>query len=219
MRYIENSELLEDVLTFNDFIHNGANEGVRRRSQVTEDKEKALLVTEYNGHMYPTKMTDDEPYRTNHLKRHAKVLDAVAASREHAGSFGWCMADYNTHRDFGSRDQICYHGVLDIFRNKKPAAYLYSSQKEDEPVLVLNSTLDIGDHPAGMLRDIVIMTNLDKVKLYQGDKFFGELEPSEEYRSLTHPPILIESLEGAWGNKSEGYRLETILPTLMKLYL
>ena len=26
------------------------------------------------------------------------------------------MSDYNTHKDFGSGDRICYHGVTDLFR-------------------------------------------------------------------------------------------------------
>lgn len=211
IRCIENSELLEDVYTFNDFIHNGTNEGIRKRSRVTDDKKKALLVTEYNGHMYPTKMIDDEVHRTNHVKRHFVVLNAVAGSEEHAGSFGWCMADYNTHRDFGSGDQICYHGVLDIFRNKKPAAHVYSSQKEDEVILEINSSLDIGDYPAGLIRDVVIMTNCEKIRFYQGDEMMGEFYPSDTYGNLQHPPIWIDEISGNWGDKSKGFRIEGII--------
>ena len=46
-----------------------------------------------------------------------------------AGSFGWCMTDYNTHREFGSGDRISYQGVMDLFRNPKLSAAVYASQK------------------------------------------------------------------------------------------
>ena len=87
--------------------------------------------------MFPTKPFDDEEHRTEHAIRHANVLNAVAQEPDIAGSFGWCMFDYNTHKDFGSGDRICYHGVMDMFRNPKLAAAVYSSQQEDTPVLEL----------------------------------------------------------------------------------
>lgn len=97
--------------------------------------------------MFPTKPFDDEEHRTEHAIRHANVLNAVAQEPDIAGSFGWCMFDYNTHKDFGSGDRICYHGVMDMFRNPKLAAAVYSSQQEDTPVLELSSSMDIGEHP------------------------------------------------------------------------
>ncbi len=45
------------------------------------------------------------------------------ATENISGCIGWCMADYNTHKDFGSGDRICHHGVTDIFREPKFAAY------------------------------------------------------------------------------------------------
>ena len=47
------------------------------------------------------------------------------------GAIGWCAFDYNTHREFGSGDRICYHGVRDIFRLPKFAAY--ALRKPDRP--------------------------------------------------------------------------------------
>ena len=88
-----------------------------RKSAVTSDNSKPYLISEYNGHMYPTKSYDWEEHRVWHAMRHASVLDAVAGEADIAGSFGWCMFDYNTHKDFGSGDRICYHGVMDMFRN------------------------------------------------------------------------------------------------------
>ncbi len=71
------------------------------------------------------------------------------ASGEHAGCFGWCMFDYPTHKDCGSGDRVCYHGVMDMFRNPKLAAAVYASQSDESPVLAVGSSMDIGDYPAG----------------------------------------------------------------------
>ena len=90
-------------------------------SDILPDKTIHILITEYNGHMYPTKAFDWEEHRLEHALRHARVIDAVGKQTDIAGSFGWCMFDYNTHKDFGSGDRICYHGVTDMFRNPKLA--------------------------------------------------------------------------------------------------
>lgn len=210
VRCFKHSELLEDVYTYNDFFHNGENAGVEPKHKVTRDKTHAYLVTEYNGHMFPTKMFDDEPHRTSHIKRHYRVLSDVAASADHAGSFGWCMADYNTHRDFGSGDQICYHGVLDMFRNPKPAAYVYASQSDREPVLGVNSTMDIGEHPGGYVRDILVMTNCDSVRVYKGSELVREFYPdAARYPGLAHPPVFIDDLIGNALEEKEHYAPKT----------
>lgn len=141
VRYLQKSSLLEDIYAYNDFSHDGTNAGVLNRRRVTPDGKKGYLISEYNGHMFPTKSFDGEDHRTEHMRRHAKVLDGYYGQKEVAGGFGWCMADYNTHKDFGSGDRICYHGVLDMFRNPKLAAYVYAAQKEPgcfESALVRN---------------------------------------------------------------------------------
>ena len=123
----------------------------KAKKDVTPDMGKALLISECNGHMYPTKAFDDGPHRQEHALRHVRVQNAAYASGEHAGCFGWCMFDYQTHKDFGSGDRICYHGVLDSFRNPKLAAAVYASQGDTDPVLAVSSSMDIGDNPAGQL--------------------------------------------------------------------
>ena len=147
VRAHKKSSLLEDVYTYNDFSHNGTNHGCEKKSAVTSDNSKPYLISEYNGHMYPTKSYDWEEHRVWHAMRHVNVLDAVAGEADIAGSFGWCMFDYNTHKDFGSGDRICYHGVMDMFRNPKLAAAVYACQQEKEPVLEISSSMDIGEHP------------------------------------------------------------------------
>ena len=147
VRAMKKSHLLEDVYTYNDFLHDGEMPGCDSKKKVTSDMEKPYLISEYNGHMYPTKAFDNEERRSEHAIRHANVLDAVAGQSDIAGSFGWCMFDYNTHKDFGSGDRICYHGVMDMFRNPKLASNIYACEQEQTPVLEITSSMDIGHHP------------------------------------------------------------------------
>ena len=191
------SSLLEDVYTYNDFVHDGKAKGCELKKNVTSDMEKPYLISEYNGHMYPTKTFDWEEHRAEHALRHANVLDAVAAEEDIAGCFGWCMFDYNTHKDFGSGDRICYHGVMDMFRNPKLAAAVYACQQEKEPVLELSSSMDIGEHPGCNRGETYIFTNADKVRMYKNDRFIKEYSAADSpYTHLKHGPILIDDFIG-----------------------
>ena len=206
VRAMKKSHLLEDVYTYNDFVHSGANAGCEPKEKVTSDVEKPYLITEYNGHMYPTKMFDWEEHRREHMIRHANVLDAVAGQEDIAGSFGWCMFDYNTHKDFGSGDRICYHGVLDMFRNPKPVAAVYASQEDRNPVLELSSTMDIGEHPACNRGDTYLISNADSVRMYKNNILIKEYKQSDsKYQNLKHGPILIDDYVGDAIAKEEGY--------------
>lgn len=197
VRASKKSHLLEDVYTYNDFIHDGRLPGCEKKSKVTSDVNKPYLISEYNGHMYPTKAFDCEGRRTEHALRHANVLDAVAGQEDIAGSFGWCMADYNTHKDFGSGDRICYHGVLDMFRNPKMAAAVYASQQEACPVLEISSSMDIGEHPACNWEDLYIFTNADSVRMYKNDQLIREYKQEEtNWKNMVHGPILIDDFVG-----------------------
>ena len=197
VRYLEKSRLLEDVYAFNDFSHSGDNAGLKVKSAVTSKKNKPYLVSECNGHMFPTKPFDDERHRLSHALRHAKVLDAMYAADDICGVFPWCMFDYNTHQDFGSGDGICYHGVMDMFRNPKLAAAVYASQSENAPCCVVSSSMDIGEHPAGDIGRVFVFTNADSVRLYKNDVFVKEFFPCrDEYPALPHPPVLVDDFIG-----------------------
>ncbi|MDD2969508.1 MAG: glycoside hydrolase family 2 TIM barrel-domain containing protein [Lachnospiraceae bacterium] len=206
VRFIKNSHLLEDVYTYNDFSHRGNNPGIEKRAQVTKETECGYLVTEYNGHMFPTKSFDSEERRMEHANRHARVLNDCMAEEGVSGGFGWCMADYNTHQDFGSGDRICYHGVLDMFRNPKPAAYAYSSQSEKGGILVIPSTLNIGEHNAGYLPSFYAYTNADSIRVYKNNQFVKEFYPDRKsFPALPHPPVRIDDFVGELMEKGEGY--------------
>ena len=197
VRAHKKSQFFEDVYTYNDFVHSGKNEGCEPKKKVVTDMEKAYLITEYNGHMFPTKAFDSEEHRVEHALRHANVLNAVAGEEDISGSFGWCMFDYNTHKDFGSGDRICYHGVMDMFRNPKLASVIYACQQEEVPVLELSSSMDIGEHPACNRGYTYILSNADSVKMYKNDIFIKEYHSTDSpYKNLLHGPIVIDDFIG-----------------------
>ena len=204
VRYLEKSSLLEDVYAFNDFSHTGDNGGCKAKKAVTSDEKKAFLISEHNGHMFPTKSHDHWGKRQEQALRHTRVLNDAAASGSHAGCFGWCMFDYPTHKDFGSGDRVCHHGVMDAFRNPKLAAYAYASQQEETPVLAVGSSMDIGDYPGGQIGDVHVFTNADRVRLYKNGNFVTELTPGA-YSALPHGPMEMNDTIGCLLQTQEGF--------------
>ena len=204
VRYLEKSSLLEDVYSYNDFSHCGDNAGVKPKRKVTPDMHRALIVSEHNGHMFPTKSFDPWEKRQAQALRHARVLNDAAADGEHAGCFGWCMFDYPTHKDFGSGDRVCYHGVMDAFRNPKTAAALYASQSGETHVLEVGSPMDIGDYAAGNTGRVYVFTNADEVALYKNDRYVTSFRPSG-WSGLTHGPVLADDTIGCLLNTQEGF--------------
>ena len=204
VRCTEKSSLLEDVYAYNDFSHTGSNPGCKPKKSVTGHQKKALLISEHSGHMFPTKSFDSWEKRQDQALRHLRVLNDAAAQGEHAGCFGWCMFDYATHKDFGSGDRICYHGVMDAFRNPKLAAYAYASQGEGRPVLAVGSSMDLGDYPGGQMGDIFVFTNADSVSLYKNDRYVATLEDGD-WKGLPHGPKCIRDTIGCQLETREGF--------------
>lgn len=207
VRFLKQSMLYEDVYSYNDFSHTGKNAGVEPKKAVTPDVTKALLISENNGHMFPTKPFDTWQRRQEHALRHARVQNDAAADGQHVGCISWCMFDYATHKDFGSGDRICYHGVMDSFRNPKSAAYLYAAQQEKVPVLHLTSTMDIGDYPASSIGESVVFSNADEVKLYKNGDYVTTLKPGD-YKALPHGPLMLNDTVGCLLETREGFPKE-----------
>lgn len=195
VRYIRHSELLEDVYTYNDFTHAGEADVFSPQKMVTGlNKSVPLLVTESNGHMYPTKRFDQELRLTEHAMRHLRVINECLSREDMAGSISWCAFDYNTHACFGSGDKICYHGVYDMFRNPKYAAYAYASQKNPkrEPVMEPITLNSRGERDGGGTMPFYILTNCDYVRVYKNGSIVGDFHPmKEEFPHLEHPPIMV----------------------------
>lgn len=213
VRCIENSELIEDVYTMNDFAHEGGTIALRDQQTVTKLTQKVpYMVTEYNGHMYPTKKYDNEERQMEHVLRHLRVQNAAYEDPYISGAIGWCAFDYNTHKDFGAGDRICYHGIMDMFRIKKFAAYAYKSQvsPQIEPILQPVTYWARGERSIGGILPLILLTNCDFVTVQ-----FGDSEPIPVKRkagtleSLPYPPIIIDDTDippsklGEWGMKWE----------------
>lgn len=197
VRCITRSNLLEDVYTFNDFIHDGFQGPLRNQHEVTGlDHKVPYLVTEFNGHMYPTKRFDPEERQMEHALRHLRVLNASGLDDSIAGVIGWCAFDYQTHKEFGSGDRICYHGVMDMFRLPKFASHVYRSQisPEVEPVLEPMTFWARGERSVGGVIPLVICTNCDYIRFKFGNEELVEkIYPrKDEYMGVPYPPIIID---------------------------
>lgn len=204
VRNIAKSEFFEDVYTYNDFSHRGGKKILEKKTAITRAKHP-YLVTEYNGHMFPTKRYDDELHRLEHALRHTRILNEAANPKNKmAGCIGWVMNDYNTHQEFGSGDKVCYHGVLDMFRLPKLASAIYASQQEEIDVLEVSSNMNIGDYPAGELSEVYVFTNCDYVKLYKNNEYIKTFYPDfKRFKHLKHPPIIIDDFIGELIEKHE----------------
>ena len=95
-RGFHKSQLLEDVYAYNDYSYRGRGPGCEARGNVTPDTRKGYLISEFGGQQFPAKAFDDEPHRLAQALRYAAVLNDSIAQQGVAGSFGWCLADYNT---------------------------------------------------------------------------------------------------------------------------
>ncbi len=200
IRYLYNSELLEDVFTMNDF-------GFPLRPP----NHPLYLNTEFNGHMFSTKRFDQVERVAEHTLRHARVHDQLASQDGYAGGIAWCAFDYNTHANFGSGDRICYHGVSDIFRIPKVAAGFYKSQCDPDEEIVLEPGFfwSQGDRStAGGVAKAPICSNCEHLKIYVGGRLQSEADPDRAtYSHLKYPPFVVTITdEPEWGDlKIEGY--------------
>ena len=207
VRYFPESELLEDVFALNDFQTGGlldAPNGPR------------YLVSEYAGHMFPTKRFDNVERVQEQALLHATVLDALHADDGYAGGFGWCAFDYATHAEFGSGDRICHHGVCDDFRVRKPAASVYRAQCDPAEEIVLEPAFSwaAGDHSdyGGPGRGLVL-SNCDRVVAFVDGQQVADMVPDRAgFPSLPHPPFLFGHTSGVapwrrtWGDlRLDGY--------------
>src|SRR5271154_2233713 len=156
IRNFKESELLEDVFTINDF-------GFPLR----KPNHPLYLNTEFVGHTFPTKTTDDDERQREHTLRHARIHNQLASDPQYAGGIGWCAFDYNTHSNFGAGDRVCYHGVMDIFREPKAAAGFYKSQCDPSEEIVLEPAFHwANSDESTSFTKAVVCSNCDHLKFY-----------------------------------------------------
>jgi len=191
IRYFQESEFLEDVFTMNDFGF-----------PLKKPNHPKYLNTEFVGHTFPTKTTDDDERQREHTIRHARVHNQLASDPQYAGGIGWCAFDYNTHANFGAGDRICYHGVTDIFRESKPAAGFYKSQCDPAEEIVLEPAFHWArsDESVGFT-EALVCSNCDHLKFYLRSsnspenqwQLVAEIDPDRErFEHLPYPPFALK---------------------------
>ena len=206
IRYFQGSEFLEDVFTMNDFGF-----------PLKPPNYPRYLNTEFVGHTFPTKTTDDDERQREHTLRHARIHNQLASNPQYAGGIGWCAFDYNTHSNFGAGDRICYHGVTDIFREPKPAAGFYRSQCDPTEEVVLEPAFHWarGDESVGFTK-AVFCSNCDHLQIFARANsdprnawvLVAEIDPDrEEFEHLKYPPFVLDlnkidfkKLGAEWGD-------------------
>jgi beta-galactosidase len=194
IRYFQESEFLEDVFTMNDFGF-----------PLKKPNHPRYLNTEFVGHTFPTKTTDDDERQREHTLRHARIHNQLASDAQYAGGIGWCAFDYNTHSNFGAGDRICYHGVTDIFRENKPAAGFYKSQCDPNEEIVLEPAFHwANSDESARFSTAVVCSNCDHLKFYLRElslesnpwKLFAELDPDRvAFAHLTYAPFVLDLSE------------------------
>jgi beta-galactosidase len=199
IRAFQESERLEDVFTMNDFGF-----------PLKPPNHPLYLNTEFAGHTYNTRSTDDGDRLIEHALRHARVHDQLASNAQYAGGIAWCAFDYNTHANFGSGDRICYHGVSDLFREPKRAAGFYRSQCEPAEEVVVEPAIHWSpSDQAGGLQKLVVCSNCDQLKVYVAGKLLHDSGPDrKQFAHLRYPPFVfgMSELEDTWGDlRLEGY--------------
>jgi beta-galactosidase len=203
VRYFQESELLEDVFSMNDFGF-----------PLKEPNHPLYLNTEFVGAEFPVRPWDDNARHREHILRYARIYNQLASDARYAGGLGWCAFDYQTHADFGAGDHICYHGVMDTLRQPKPAAGFFRSQcsPEEEAVLEPGFHFAENDQPGGFEK-AVICSNCEEIQcsiVRNGvAKPVVRLQPArDEFPHLAHPPFFLTLPEGNddWGDlRLDGY--------------
>jgi len=198
------SELLEDVYTNNDFGF-----------PLQAPNHPLYLNTEFVGHTFPTRSTDNSARLREHTLRHARIHDQIASEPQFSGGIGWCAFDYNTHSNFGSGDHICYHGVSDIFREPKPAAGFYKSQCDPGEEIVLEPAFHWArnDEDTGFTT-AVVCSNCEQLKFSldtgSGFHLLVEAEPDrKQFPHLKYAPFCVPLNKAQirnWGDlRIDGY--------------
>ena len=175
------------------------------------------LNTEFVGHTFPTKTTDNDERQREHTLRHARIHNQLASNPQYAGGIGWCAFDYNTHCNFGAGDRICYHGVTDMFREPKPAAGFYKSQCDPSEEVVLEPAFHWArsDESVGFTK-AVFCSNCDHLQIFgransdpkNSWTLIAEVDPDRtEFDHLKYPPFVLDvnnidfkKIDAPWGD-------------------
>lgn len=107
------------------------------------------------------------------------------------------MCDYISNGAMAESDGICACGLMDMFRNKKPAANAYAAEGvTDTPILFVSSDFRKTHSVNGACDKAYITTNSEKVRMYRNGILLKEYNNTGS-ETLKHAPILIDDYVGA----------------------
>ena len=209
VRWETGSNLIEDIYSYNDYTEDDKGEfRLLTANQATEKPGKVpYLVSEHTGAILPTKPGDSEERREQFALRHARVYGKVHTFPGYLGAIGWCMCDYNTHNDHNSMNKVCYHGVLDMFRVPKWAAYVYASQKSPEQQVILEPCSAVGRGERCEPVPFYVLTNCDYIEVTLSKDITRTYYPSVKFPGLPHPPIEVTENGEFWQHRWEGAKI------------
>ena len=202
--------LAEDVFSFEDSTYDGKKPILRQKSKVTPDMAKPYLLWSYAGHNCPAPPFHSEQEGVAQLLLHAKVLNAIEARKEYLGGFGDSFCDFPACTPYGEEDGMHYHGVMDAFRNPKPAAYIYASAPAKGKTLYVAGDFFSQGQIFDEGRESYILSNAEKVRMYRGEALIREYTSKQSsYSHMRHGPILIRDYIGkevTWADFSPSAR-------------
>ena len=126
---------------------------------------------------------------TNGSYGHAMGHDRSYRQSNWGGLLGWCAFDYaSPHGNATTKEDGRYvspHGVADIFRLPKLAAWFYQSQRNPE---LYGAMVHICNFwKSGSPADVLVVSNCEEVELFQDGKSLGKKDGGNLYTSLPHP--------------------------------
>jgi beta-galactosidase len=208
VRWETGSHLIEDIYSYNDYSEDEKGDYcLLTAHQATQSPKKLpYLLSEHTGAVLPTKPFDSEERQEQFAIRHARAISKVQTMDDYLGALGWCMFDYNTHNDHNLH-KVCYHGVLDMFRVPKWAAYFYASQKSPEEEVIMEpcSMMARGERCEPV--PFYVMTNCDYVEVTLSKDITRTYYPSVKFNGLKHPPIEVKENGEFWQHRWEGAKI------------
>ncbi len=184
-RFVRNfRHLREEVIAHNDYSG----------GLLKPPGNKPWIVSEYSVGA-PT-LTDALQIAT--VRQTAYMLDLIQSEPSCSGSTGWVFADYNTFMTRlaapDAKYRIRRHGIVDLYRLKKPSYYFFQAQTSETPMVkIINQWWQKPDFPG----EVMAVGNCDQVRLTINHKEIATRGPDKkylfprpgEYQTLSRPPF------------------------------
>lgn len=147
-----------------------------------------MLVSEYGVdtnpkfHSYNPIVKDyTEEYQ---IMFHDNVIKSINERPFILGGYQWNMFDFGSdNRDEGGERGKNLKGLVTIDRKiKKDTFYLYKANWSNEPFVHLAGKRFINRHQE--LNDIIILSNLQNIKLFNGEKLIGKINDSNPIKTF-----------------------------------